>query len=416
MKTKADTVDPIDRLTEKMNAAIRALAAWPGRAVRLFHHNDTDGLCSGAILTRALMRAGFDVQRVCLEKPYPPVLEKIFAAEGNIFVFADFAGRIAPLISALNRGRNLTLILDHHVARPATDPAVHNLDGELFGLKGDRDITASTTCFVFAQALDPVNADLAHLAVTGAVGDGFFVEGCLAGENRKVARLAARQGTIAIQPAGDRETYVYRSLQKPIPCDEMSAYLNTLGAAGYYQAGPEMGIRVCLEGFSAASDRLMDACGRIQTEAFAAETHRLREGGLRLTPHVQWFHVDDRFSPMGVKTIGKFCESIRQQDFVDPGRYLAGFQRIPDRIPGFGDISMQQVKISMRVSPVLEEKIRSGSALGLDTLLPEATKNVGGFADACHRLAAATTVAAGKETALIAAMEKILQADLNRTK
>ena len=36
------------------------------------------------------------------------------------------------------------------------------------------------------------------------------------------------------------------------------AYLDTLGAAGYYQSGPEMGIKVCLEGASAESDRMLD--------------------------------------------------------------------------------------------------------------------------------------------------------------
>jgi single-stranded DNA-specific DHH superfamily exonuclease len=67
-----------------------------------------------------------------------------------LIVFADFAGRIAPILSDLNRGRNLTLILDHHVAEAATDPKVHNLDPDLYGLKGDRDISGSTTCYLFA--------------------------------------------------------------------------------------------------------------------------------------------------------------------------------------------------------------------------------------------------------------------------
>ena len=68
------------------------------------------------------------------------MLRKVYEQQGKILIFADFAGRIAPLISELNKGRNLTLILDHHVAEASTDPKVHNLDPDLFGLKGDRDI------------------------------------------------------------------------------------------------------------------------------------------------------------------------------------------------------------------------------------------------------------------------------------
>ena len=44
--------------------------------VQIFHHNDSDGLSSGAILTRAFERAGFEVHRFCLEKPYPALLQK----------------------------------------------------------------------------------------------------------------------------------------------------------------------------------------------------------------------------------------------------------------------------------------------------------------------------------------------------
>ena len=62
----------------------------------------------------------------------------------------------------------------------------------------------------------------------------------------------------------------------------------------------------------------------------------------------------------------------------------------------------------MRVSPGLEAEIRKGSALGLNVLLPEATRRLGGFSDACHSLAAATTIRIGKEEKLIAEMEKIL--------
>jgi hypothetical protein len=69
---------------------------------------------------------------------------------------------------------------------------------------------------------------------------------------------------------------------------------------------------------------------------------------------------------------------------------------------------MSDVKISMRVSAFMEEGIRSGRTTGLNILLPEATNRLGGFSDACHSLTAATTVAIGKEEALIQEMEKIL--------
>jgi hypothetical protein len=131
------------------------------------------------------------------------------------------------------------------------------------------------------------------------------------------------------------------------------------------------------------------------------------------TLHIQWFHVQHRFFPMGVKMIGAFCDAIKDTGLVDPKKYLAGFQVIPDEIPGFEPIRFNQVKISMRAARPLEELIRAKRALGLNTFLPEATSRLGGFSDACHSLTAATTVAVGKEEALIAEMEKILQGESN---
>jgi len=392
-----------------MQKAIEQVRQWPKKEVRIFHHNDSDGLSSGAILTRAFQRDGFKVHRFCLEKPYPALLQKVYEQEGEIIIFADFAGRIAPMLSDLNRGRNLTLILDHHVAEAATDPRVHNLDPDLYGLKGDRDISGSTTCYLFAHTLDPANRDLAHIAAIGAVGDEFFVDGCLVSENRDVTLEAVKQGKMEIkkQPVGER--YYLNTPAGQVPCDEFGAYLDTLGAAGYYQNGPEIGVKVCLEGTTPQSDRMLQELKSVQARAFEEEMKRIRAGALKKTEHIQWFHVANRFRPMGVKMIGVFCYAIKDTEYIDPGRYLAGFQIIPNEIPGFGPIPLNDVKISMRVSARLEDEIRAQRAMPLNILLPEATNKLGGFSDACHSLTAATTVAIGKEEQLIEEMEKILE-------
>ncbi|MEN6486437.1 MAG: hypothetical protein ABFD98_16300 [Syntrophobacteraceae bacterium] len=396
-------------LVQLMGKAFKDLESRPNRRVAIFHHNDTDGLTSGAILRRAFERKGYGVDRFALEKPYPPVLEKVLAREGEIVIFADFAGRIAPMISRLNAGRNLVLILDHHVAEPVDDPCVHNLDPDLFGLKGDMDISASVTCFAFAQVMDPGNVDLAHIAALGAVGDEFFLDGKLVNENRRAALEAERQGRLKIAENEGGESYTFVLPGGEVPGVEWSEYMETLGGVGYYSGGPDIGVQVCLEGFSEKSDRAYAEFKRLKDAVFDEEIRRLKAGEMHRTDHIQWFHVHERLSPMGVKMIGAFCDLIKKMDFIDPGRYLAGFQRIPDVIPGFGAVALNQVKISMRVSGVMEEWIRSGKAMALNRLLPDATSRVGGFSDACHSLTAATTIEVGKEESLIGEMERILE-------
>jgi len=403
----------LNTLFDAMEQAIREIKQWPEKTVQIFHHNDSDGLSSGAILTRAFERQGFKVKRFCLEKPYPAVLRKVYEQEGSILIFADFAGRIAPLLSELNKGRNLTLILDHHVAEASTDPRVHNLDPDLHGLKGDRDISGSTTCYLFALTLDPVNRDMAHIAAIGAVGDGFFVDGQLVSQNREATLEAVQQGQIEIRKQANGEQYLLTSSKGQISCTEVGDYLDLLGGVGYYQNGPDMGVRVCLEGFSPQADRMVEELKAIRTKVFNEEITRLQSGELKQAPHIQWFHVEKRFFPMGVKMIGAFCDAIKGMDLIDPQKYLAGFQIIPDEIPGFDAIMFNEVKISMRVSPYLEGEIRAARAMGLNILLPEATSKLGGFSDACHSLTAATTVAIGKEEKLIEEMEQIIERKSN---
>ncbi len=399
-----------ETLIAAMDKAISMVKNRSGsKELLLFHHNDTDGLTSGTILYTAFTRAGFQVQRFSLEKPYPQVLEKVFKNTGKIIVFTDFAGRIAPMIANLNRKKNLVLIIDHHPAERTEDETVYNLDGGLFGLKGDRDISASATCYLFATRLDTQNADLAHLGTLGAVGDGFFVDGKLSSVNRDCLMEAVRQGTMRIEKTEKRETYFITLNNTEYPARYVCNSLDTLGGVGYYQGGTDRGVEVCQKGFDTEKEQLVTRLNGIQKRIFDKELEDITSGGLHTTEHLQWFNVGERFHPMGVKMIGVFCTVIKNMDFLDHSKYLAGFQTVQNEIPGFGHIPFHSTKISMRVSDELTEKIRKGTIPGLSSFLPEATLKIGGFADACHGLSAATTVKIGQEEELISQIETVLE-------
>ncbi len=412
-----------DKFVSRIEAALGAMAYYPSQHIDLFHHNDTDGLTAGAILLSALERAGYTVEASALEKPYPLVLQRIFERRNRIVIFADFAGKISPMIAKLNRGGNLVLIIDHHPAEEVDDPTVHVVDADLFGLKGDRDISASATCYVLAERLDPSNRDLAHLGALGAVGDGFFVDGALSGVNRSILKEAQQQGTMRAEvvvpgdegheagekPAGEK---YYINFEKEYPADQLCSALDTLGGVGYYQGGAAKGRELCLQGFTPELSGEVQNLLETRKKLFDQEIERLRSQGPNTTAHLQWFDVEERFRPMGVKMIGVFCTIIRNMDFLDPHKYLAGFQTLPDEVPGFGEIAFNSKKISMRVSEFLTEEIRAGRKPGLSAFLPEATIQIGGFADACHGLSAATTVPIGREQNLIDETERVLSKKL----
>ena len=401
----------IDNFLSEMEKAVSALMERTEKDVLLFHHNDTDGISAGTILINALSGVELKVSNYPLEKPYPQVLEKVFSKSGQTIIFTDFAGKIAPLISSLNNRKNLVLILDHHPAEPINDDTVFNLDGELFGLKGDRDISASATCYLFSRILynkySKTAALLPHIGVLGAIGDGFYVNGKLAGINREILEEAENAGSIRTEINSNGEKYFIRLGGNEYEAENICTLLDTLGGVGYYENGALKGIEVCRSGLNTEISSYTENLTDIKNRIFTNEIENIKNS-LITTAHLQWINVKDRFKPMGIKMIGVFLTEIKDSEIVDKKKYLAGFQQIPDFVPGFGDIDFNSTKISMRVSKYLTEKIRNNEIKGLNSFLPDATGLIGGFSDACHRLSAATTIKIGQEEQLIEEMENIL--------
>ena len=393
--------------------AVGRLLSAGAKRVTLVHHNDADGLSSAAVLTEALSRKGFEVERIPLERVHPPINERIHEAfAGRPIIYVDLGGRAGPVIAEINRGRSLTLIVDHHLAEDAGEPTVLNLSTELFGISGEKEISAATAAWLFALVLDEENRDLAYLGVIGAIGDSHERGGKLIGENRETLLEAVSRGDVRVEEVDGRESYHLTRFGVEIPLKPFAKSLTTLGAAGYAMGGPDLGVRTCLSGPTAEYEKKLAELETLKRERFEQMITRLKEEGLSQTRYVQWFTVGKGFAPMGVKMVGEFCMEIRDLDFVDPGKYIAGFQDMPTEIPGLGHFDWDLVKISMRVPSPLEKKIVAGERPGLAWLLPEAAKVVGGSIDACHDYAAASLIPRGKEEELVRAMDGLVEESL----
>jgi single-stranded DNA-specific DHH superfamily exonuclease len=407
---KMDGFGNMEQFHDALKNSVKRIEKYNSRDLILLHHNDSDGLTSGAILLKSFLRGGYRVNRLSLEKPYPEVLLKLFNENrGKLIVFADFAGRIAPLIGSFNRGNNLVLILDHHRAEPSTHGSVINLDPDLFGLKGDWDISASVLCYHFAKELHVKNNDLVHIAAFGGIADFYCFDKQVHGLNKLCVEEAIGAGSLRSAVQNGEEEFFIRLGDVEKKVTDLYRAIDVAGGAGFYSGGPELGISILLNGITDKKMKALEKLQRLKTVLFEKETRRLKRTGLKSTGDIQWFDVADRFSPMGVKMIGIFCEEIVEMDFVDKNKYIAGFQHIPDYIPGFGPIEMGQTKVSMRASRSLSENILNKSKPGMDEFFPAAALSLEGFADACHRIAAAVTVKKGKEEALMLASQKILE-------
>ena len=399
---------------EAVREALGELRRSGGKDVVLVHHNDADGLSSAAVLEVALSRTGYEVRRIPLERVHPPINRRIHDLHaGTPVIYVDLGARAAPMIAEVNKGRSLTLIVDHHLAEETNDPAVFVLSTELFGLSGEREISAATAAWLVAQVLDEANRDLAYLGVVGAVGDSHERGGKLIGENREALEEAVARGHVEVEEIDGREVYRLVKFGEPIELKPFAKSLTTLGAAGYAMGGPDIAVRTLLEGPSGEFEGKLRELETLKRERFELMIAKLRRGALKKTNYIQWFSVGEGFAPMGVKMVGEFCMEIRDMDFVDPEKYIAGFQDMPTEIPGLGRFEWDLVKISMRVPSPLEERIVRKEMPGLAWLLPEAAVRVGGSIDACHDYAAASLIPRGREEELVAAMDELIEERLS---
>lgn len=382
-----------------------------GNEVIILHHNDADGLASAAVLKLAFSRANFSVDTIALERLHPPIVERIHSTFHATIIYSDLGGKAAPMISDINKGRELTMIIDHHPAEKAPDPRVHNLSTELYGISGEDEISAATAAFIFAQTLNMQNKDLAYLGVIGAIGDSHDRSGKLVSENRKALLQAVENKDIKVKDSnqGDEESYGLLRFGTQIPISKFATSLTILGAAGYYSGGPSLGIKTCLEGPSKKYRTKLNNLEEIKEQLFNQALEQLGEKGLNQANHIQWFNVGTDFNPMGVKMIGEFCMNIRNEQFIDSDKYIAGFQDMGRRIPGLGDFDWNLSKVSMRVPSPLEERIVAKQMPGLAFILPEAAEVVGGSIDACHNYAAASLIPKGFEEELIKEMDKLIK-------
>jgi len=379
--------------------------------VTLAHHNDADGLSSAAILMEALAREGINVRNIPLERVHPEIVKRLVTKFKGLLLFADLGAGAAPIISKINAeyGGNEIIIIDHHHAGKVQDPKVRVLSTEIYGISGDKDISAAGAAYLFALNLNEENKDLAYLSVIGAVGDSHHRFGRLVGVNRKILMEAVGNNQIEITSENNGRERYFLKIFDGIDVERFAKNLTVLGAVGYLMNGPDIGIKVAVKGPDEEYHNALKNLKSLKARAFEEVIEKLKRQGLLKGKYVQWFHVHDAFAPMGVKVIGEFCMEIKDRDFVDPHLYLAGFQNMPKEIPKLGRFDWEIVKVSFRLPSKLEEKVLGGKMPGYNYIVPCAASTVGGDVDACHGYACATTFSKGLEEAFIKSFDECVE-------
>lgn len=371
----------LDDFRTKAEVAVEKLKKANPKEALIVHHDDADGLCSAAITLRALERNGIQAKTFCLEKVYTEVIRDLHSKAGETIFYVDIGSSHADLISEHNMGKNLTIILDHHDPKPSKDPMVLDLNLENYGFKGETDFSGATCCYLFVKALSEINSDLSYLALVGSceIPEGFIEI------NAKVLKEALENDVLRQKGKG------FEIVKLKTRLDTLFSKLQILGAVGYYEGGPEIGINACLEGLSKDVENKIAALETRRKEANRKILTKLYRERLKETAHIQWFDAEDIYAGMGTKVIGQFCSFLTyQKRLIKPDKYILGFVNVPQEIPKWGKLREKFVKASVRVPKTMQPLIESGKLPGAVNLLEKASSGFG-MADG-HQYAANVVV------------------------
>ncbi|NLX50368.1 MAG: DHH family phosphoesterase [Methanospirillum sp.] len=134
--------------------------------VSVISHIDADGISSEAILRTAIARAGIPVSSRFVRQLEPLTMTAV-PDDDSLKVFVDLGAGQQNLLEERGLGEDEVLILDHHVAQPC-GVEYHQVNGVPHG---HTRLSAAGVAYFVARELDPVNLDLAQIAIVGNVGD-----------------------------------------------------------------------------------------------------------------------------------------------------------------------------------------------------------------------------------------------------
>lgn len=139
------------------------------KSISVTTHIDCDGLTSGSIITKALIRAGAKCTLRTSKEFSQNVIDSLKLDSRDFHIVTDLGGGFANnLDQALGEE---WIILDHHQISETEHENPRVINAWKYGIDGGTEICAGGMAYLAAMSLDEKNSDLSAVAVVAALGD-----------------------------------------------------------------------------------------------------------------------------------------------------------------------------------------------------------------------------------------------------
>lgn len=168
------------------------------KSISVTTHIDCDGLTSGSIITKALIRHGANCTVRTTKEFSSNVISELKSDSRNFHIICDLGGGFAKELD--NVLGDSWIILDHHQVEDEEFENDKVINAWKFGIDGGREICAGGMTYLAATAIDDRNTDLSGIAVVSALGDrqDQGEKKALIGKNYEIATEAKDQGIVDI--------------------------------------------------------------------------------------------------------------------------------------------------------------------------------------------------------------------------
>ncbi|QLH11521.1 DHHA1 domain-containing protein [Nitrosarchaeum sp. AC2] len=168
------------------------------KSISVTTHIDCDGLTSGSIITKALMRSGAKCTVRTSKEFSKKVIDSLKKDSRDFHIITDLAGGFANNLDE-SLGENW-IVLDHHQISEKEQENQRVINAWKYGIDGGTEICAGGMAYLAAMALDDKNIDLSAIAVVSALGDrqDQGERKSFVGKNFEIANTAKEEGLVDI--------------------------------------------------------------------------------------------------------------------------------------------------------------------------------------------------------------------------
>jgi single-stranded-DNA-specific exonuclease len=168
------------------------------KSISITTHIDCDGLTSGSIIAKALIREGAKCTLRTSKEFSKNIVESFKTDSRNFHIVTDLGGGFAKEL-------NQTLgddwiILDHHQISEEEKDNQNVINAWKYGIDGGSEICAGGMAYLAAMAINDKNSDLSEIAVVSALGDrqDQGERKSFTGKNFEIANTAKELGLVEI--------------------------------------------------------------------------------------------------------------------------------------------------------------------------------------------------------------------------